>query len=177
VPAPPRRARKGGQPERLGSALGAFLRERHLATPLQIFRVRAVWPSVVGPQVAARSEPLSLRRALLTVAVADSAWLQELSFLRGELLTRLRERLPDVELKEIRLQVRTGAASIEAAPSPPPPPPQDPLAMPLAPEVSDALERLEDPLERIADRDLRRTVRRAFLANLQRKKPVPSGDR
>jgi predicted nucleic acid-binding Zn ribbon protein len=49
------------------------------------------WASAVGEAAAGRALPWTLREGVLTVRVASSAWLQELSLRRAEILTRLAE--------------------------------------------------------------------------------------
>ncbi|MBX7116863.1 MAG: DUF721 domain-containing protein [Myxococcaceae bacterium] len=50
-----------------------------------------LWASAVGAQIAAKSQPVSLRRGELLVEVSDERWLPELERQRGALLARFRE--------------------------------------------------------------------------------------
>lgn len=50
-----------------------------------------LWASAVGPQIAAKSQPVSLRNGELLVEVFDERWLPELESQRGALLARFRE--------------------------------------------------------------------------------------
>ena len=48
------------------------------------------WPSLVGPQIAAVTEPLLLQQdGTLVVMVKTHAWMQELTFLEPDLLRSL----------------------------------------------------------------------------------------
>lgn len=62
----------------------------------------ARWSGIVGPDLARRAVPRHLANRVLTVAVASSAWLHELSFLTAALVERFAEQVgPDV-VGEIR---------------------------------------------------------------------------
>lgn len=63
----------------------------------------AGWPAIVGPEVARRAVPKSFSGSALVVAVANSTWLQELSFLKGEILDRIAEAVGPGVVEEIRL--------------------------------------------------------------------------
>ena len=73
----------------MGRLLEKFLERQQLDSGVLFYRIRELWRDVVGPVSAARSVPSTLRDQVLTVAVADSAWLQELSFLKGDILRAL----------------------------------------------------------------------------------------
>ena len=52
-------------------------------------RVQASWTEVVGPVIAAESEPVSEREGTVTVACRSAVWAQELELLGGDLRERL----------------------------------------------------------------------------------------
>ena len=52
--------------------------------------IRAAWPTAVGPEVARRTEVVSIDRGVLQVRVPDSTWRRSLSRMRGQILGRLR---------------------------------------------------------------------------------------
>ena len=53
--------------------------------------VFARWNEVVGPQVAAHTEPLSLVQGALVIGVDDPAWASQLRYLGSDILRRLEE--------------------------------------------------------------------------------------
>ena len=65
-----------------------------------------LWAEAVGPQIAAKTNPLTLRAGELTVEVRDQQWLDELSSQRTALLSRLQARLGR-KLKVSRITFRT----------------------------------------------------------------------
>ena len=56
-------------------------------------RLAAVWPDVVGPEVARNAQPRTLRAGRLVVATSSSVWAQTLQHMAGEILPRLNEAL------------------------------------------------------------------------------------
>jgi predicted nucleic acid-binding Zn ribbon protein len=63
----------------------------------------ANWPTIVGQEVSSRAVPRSFNGKTLVVAVASSSWLQELSFLKAELLERLADAVGPGVVRDIRL--------------------------------------------------------------------------
>ncbi|MBK8480297.1 MAG: DUF721 domain-containing protein [Proteobacteria bacterium] len=84
-------------------ALRRLISRRGMSMSLRQHAVAARWAELVGHRIASHCWPLELRDGVLLVAVADSAWLQQLSFLRAELVVRIKTELPDCELESIRL--------------------------------------------------------------------------
>jgi predicted nucleic acid-binding Zn ribbon protein len=72
-------------------------------TPLAA--VQAIWPEAVGPQLAARAEPVAEREGEVTVECADAVWAQELDLMQAQLLERLHERLGETAPKNLRFRV------------------------------------------------------------------------
>jgi len=172
-----RRPGRPGRPKRpkshplpVGKVLGDLLRRRNLTEPLRIFELQRRWPSLVGAAAAARTWPTSLRQGLLVIHVADSTWVQELTYLKAELLTKIQSALTPEAVTEVRFYVREGASSPqpELPTGPDTESAEDPTQRPLAPEVSAALDAFENDLDQIQDPDLRRSIRRAFVEHLLR---------
>lgn len=169
-----RRPRRGiSRPELVGELLDRLLERRRFKGPMRIHRIRSAWWDMVGAMAAGRSNPASLEKGRLVVAVADSNWLQELTYLKQVILERVRAVVGEEAVTDVHFRVQPGAAT-----------PQDPgdhldeedqtdpeeelRKRPLAPEVASALSQLEDDLERVTDPDLRRAIRRAFIRHILR---------
>jgi predicted nucleic acid-binding Zn ribbon protein len=106
----------------LSRVLQQVLQRAEGAYPDQAHRVWEVWDQAVGPEVAERCRPLSLRSGRLTVAVTNAAWMQQLSFVRDSLRDAVNRALGVTVVKEVRLRM--------AEADPPPPPPRRPPAPP-----------------------------------------------
>src|SRR5687767_15611533 len=99
--------RKKKRPEKLGDVMGNMLSKSGLSERMKQASVIPDWRSLVGPQIAKVTEPLSVtRQGTLFVAVTTNAWMTELSLMEPELLRRLNERAGRLQVKKIRWQIR-----------------------------------------------------------------------
>lgn len=87
---------------RVGDLLPTVLKSIGLGQRLKEQEILGIWAQVVGEEVAARTQPLRVDRGVLYVRVDHSAWLQELHFMEKEILKKLKEKAPDIELVRIR---------------------------------------------------------------------------
>lgn len=89
-------------PEQIGVAmqplLDRFDREGHFA----IVRLAKAWPEIVGDTIARRTEIVSLKFHTAIVKVSGAMWIQELSLMKSQILTRVTERLGDDSVRELR---------------------------------------------------------------------------
>ncbi len=101
--------------EKLLDALG-------LATVAAQARLAGSWREVVGPLLAAKTCPARLKGGVLTVFAVSSAWAQELSLSRTEVLERIGAVLGPGKVREVRVSVgpmqedECGAAPREETP-------------------------------------------------------------
>ena len=77
-------------------------------------RIWLVWDDAVGAQIAAKARPVSMRDGMLTVAVANSPWMQQLTFLKQGIIDKLNEQLGYELVRDIFLK----AGQVEAPPLP-----------------------------------------------------------
>lgn len=122
-------------------------------------RVFGAWATLVPRRVAQNTRPVRLRRGILVVHTATSAWSNVLSLEGGQILAALHKRLPEVPVKKLLFRVGPLPPMTLPAekPSHPPPPPLTEL-----PEV------VARELVRIGDDDLRSAVARAAAVGLRR---------
>lgn len=118
------------------------------------------WSDSVGESIAAHSRPIGLNsRGILTVAVADAIWSQEVTARAEELVEKLAATVAGSEIRGLKTrvadQVFSGAQDEPSAPPPPPPSEADrAAAQRLAGGISDPAVR--DAVERAAAADLSR---------------------
>ena len=92
----------------ISGVLPALLRELGLESGIMGWRAVREWPDAVGPQVARRTHAVSFQDGTLVVEVEGSAWLQELSILKRELLRQLNRRLGASHVSDIRFMYTRG---------------------------------------------------------------------
>jgi len=91
------------RPSALGDVLAGVLQESGLADRVEQAAILPEWGELVGPQIAAVTEPRSVAAdGTLWVAVRTHAWMTELSLLEPELLRKLATRPLRSPIRRIR---------------------------------------------------------------------------
>lgn len=67
-------------------------------------KIWLVWDRAVGKQIAARARPVSFRDGVLTVAVANAPWMQQLNFLKKGIMEKLNAQVGEELVLEIYLK-------------------------------------------------------------------------
>jgi predicted nucleic acid-binding Zn ribbon protein len=95
--------RRNKRPQPISSAISNFLEQAGIRDRVEQATVVPEWPSLVGTQIAAVTEPLSVTSdGILFVAVKTHAWMSELSLLEPELLASLNRAGGRAPVKKIR---------------------------------------------------------------------------
>jgi predicted nucleic acid-binding Zn ribbon protein len=83
---------------------------RHLGVPetSTLPSLTEVWDELVGPSMAERTEPVTVRHGTLVVRVDDPAWAAQVRWMEAQLLERLRKTPAFASVE--RLDVRVGPA-------------------------------------------------------------------
>jgi predicted nucleic acid-binding Zn ribbon protein len=99
-----RRQRPGGgysgarpderDPAPLASILGTAMAELGWVGPLAHARLMGQWASVVGAEIAARCQPVSLVEGELKVSAESTAWATQLRLMAPQILARIARELP-----------------------------------------------------------------------------------
>ena len=98
---------KRRKPERVSDVIAGFLKQSGLGARVHQAAVIPEWPTLVGPQVAAVTEPRSVTPdGTLFVWVTTNAWMTELSLLEPELLGALNAKPDRKPVRRIRWQLR-----------------------------------------------------------------------
>jgi predicted nucleic acid-binding Zn ribbon protein len=96
-----------GPPEHVGAIVAGFLRSSGLDKRVAQAGIIPEWPRLVGPQVAAVTEPLRIAaNGTLFVAVATNPWMNELSLLEPQLLAAINVVPGREPVRRIRWQVK-----------------------------------------------------------------------
>ena len=99
---PPRKTR----PQPIAAAISQFLEQSGLRDRVEQATVVPEWPTLVGAQISAVTEPLSVTAdGVLFVAVRTHAWMSELSLLEPELLASLNRNADRPPVRKIRWQL------------------------------------------------------------------------
>lgn len=97
---------KSKRPQRIHVALESFLDQSGLRRRVEQAAVVPEWPSLVGPAIAAVTQPLSVTAdGTLFVAVKTHAWMTELSLLEPQLLASINDQRKRSAVRKIRWQL------------------------------------------------------------------------
>lgn len=115
-----------------------------------------VWDAAVGEQIARRARPVAIRDGLLTVAVSNAPWMQQLTYLKKRIIDALNAAVGEELVRDILLK----AGRLEEAPQPQP---HQPRKRPLS-----AAERQQvaDQAAAVADPELREAFERLMARHL-----------
>jgi predicted nucleic acid-binding Zn ribbon protein len=95
--------RGSGKVTPLGNALEQWKEQEGVTARLGEAEVVNRFAELVGPAVAARAEPVSLRRGKLVLKVTESAWRHQLLYMRRQLIGRINGALGQTVVREIVL--------------------------------------------------------------------------
>ncbi len=91
------------------SFLGDVLKEQlakmsgHSVAPM--ISLKNSWSGIVGATIAAQSEVLYIKNKVLHVSVKSSAWHQELTFMKLQIKSKVRDLLKDESVEDVRFRV------------------------------------------------------------------------
>lgn len=154
------------------SILEAVAQRLGLSPKLMEQRIAREWVEIVGEQIAAHTRPEALRSRRLCVLVDHSVWMQQLSFLKPDLLRRIRVQTGGETV--IDLVFRIGDLSKYPLPE------QTATGHAVLPDFEPSLQMLRDaePLtSKISDPDLRDRFTKAIAKALVSAPSAPVTDR
>ena len=97
------------QPSAIGDVLSGLLKHSGIAARIEQAGLIPEWPALVGPQIAAVTEPVSIAAdGTMFVHVTTNAWMMELSMMEPELLSALNGKSGRAPVKKIRWVIRRG---------------------------------------------------------------------
>jgi hypothetical protein len=143
----------------LPDILSRFLKTHGMAIPMLEFKLQQHWPEIVGEHVARHTWPDSVRHRKLYLVAENSVWLQQLLFLKPELLAKINDAADGEALTEIVLRVGT-VPSPDAGESPSPHP--APSEQKEAGTSGEARAAIEAAVQGIADPDLQARLKVLF---------------
>ena len=84
-----RRRRRQKDLLKLGDVLQRTLKRREVFVPFEDRKLLEIWRQSVGPQIATRTHPENIRRGTLFVKVATSVWMQQLQYMKKEIIEKM----------------------------------------------------------------------------------------
>ena len=163
-PTNPNRPRRSLETRSARDAVTQVLALYGIADEIRAERVLTEWAELVGPKISSRTRPYGVTERVLVIEVASSAWLHELTMLKGQILTGLHLRMGAPRLfDDIRFKLAGGRGR---------PPPQRPRARPERPDPAPAVpatgvarEKIVREVEAVDDLELRELIARVRIGN------------
>jgi hypothetical protein len=121
-------------------------------------RAYALWARAAGEQVARATTVRAFKRGVLTVECESSVWTNELSYLSGEILSRMSAMDPGNPVRKLRFRVRRAPEAQEETPAAAK---NTERGEPLRPEEVSAA---REAAEGVADERLRAAIQAALRA-------------
>jgi len=146
--------------QRIDEILARALKKRQVPFRQEDRQLREVWAKAVGPQIASQSRPDYLRREILLVKVANSVWMQQLHFLKEEIIGKVNTVLGKESVKDIRFAIGQ---------LPPSPDQNHEAVLPAlstVPLKKRDKKMIDTCLETLADQELKEVVRRVMIKEI-----------
>lgn len=89
----------------IGHVLKAVLRTCRPAAEIELAGVWKIWDETVGPAIAQNAQPQAFKRRLLLVHVSNSTWMQQLRFLKKDLIVQLNQALGNACIEDIKFKI------------------------------------------------------------------------
>jgi hypothetical protein len=148
--------------ETIKTILDSFFQRQKLDSGLKGFRVFDIWEESVGTQIARHSKPKGFRDHTLWVTVDNSIWMQQLTFLEGQLKEKLNQMMGSSLVEKIRFQIgEIHSSSPETS---------ERASLPVWQEVEpeDAVkEDIEKEVAMLKDEELKTRLKRLFRKSVQ----------
>jgi len=91
----------GSRPVRVDALLSQVLAKHGVQKQVERMSLLALWPEVVGEQLAAVTRVRGVDESTLLVEVRSSAWIMELSLMKDRFLDRVNARLEEAPIDRI----------------------------------------------------------------------------
>jgi predicted nucleic acid-binding Zn ribbon protein len=97
--------KKMDKPAPLGTILQQAIEASRIDVDLDAYRLWQQWKDVVGPAIAENTRPEVIKGKLLVVHVSSAPWMQQLQFLKPELIKKLNETIGKEVVGDIRFKI------------------------------------------------------------------------
>ena len=100
-----RRRKQKTQLQPIGDVLFSILKKRGMAVKIEENALFKFWPKAVGPQIASKTKPDSLKGGTLFVKTVSPVWVQQLHFVKEDIREKLNQLSGKDKVTEIRFSL------------------------------------------------------------------------
>ena len=97
--------RRQAPPENVGSILERVFSSLNLGIKVKQYQIWDVWDGVVGEAIARQAQPHQIRNMVLWVTVSSSTWMQQLEFMKKQIVNRLNHSIGEEVIKDIHFRI------------------------------------------------------------------------
>ena len=97
--------KKMDKPEPLATVLQQAIQASRIDVDLDTHKLWQQWKEVVGQAIAENASPEAIKGKLLLVNVSSAPWMQQLQYLKPELIEKLNESLGKKVVGDIRFKI------------------------------------------------------------------------
>jgi len=95
------------RPAAVADLLAAIFKDKPAGKRLHEGKIWLVWDMAVGEQIAAHARPVGFRDGVLNVAVDSAPWMQQLTYLKKQIVAKLNKRLGEELVIDLFLKAGT----------------------------------------------------------------------
>ena len=148
----------------IGDILQKVLKKRNIPLKAVDRHLVDLWRRTVGPQIAARTLPDTVKRGVLYVLVSSPVWLHQLQFMKEVILRKMNELSGSEKIRGLFLSIgEIPPSPAEATAHPPPAQATPPLAKRDRDVMSESLDSIRDP-------ELKDILERAMTSEISRRR-------
>ena len=92
-------------PENVGPILERLFSSLNLGIKVKQYQIWDVWEGVVGEAIARQTQPHQIRNMVLWVTVSSSTWMQQLEFMKKQIVGRLNDCIGEKVITDIRFRI------------------------------------------------------------------------
>ena len=89
----------------IGQVIREILNKNRMQTDMSLIRVWDIWEKAVGTAIAMNTQPAAFKGDLLIVHANSSSWLQQLRFLKGDIILKVNQHLGQTKVKDIKFKI------------------------------------------------------------------------
>jgi|SaaInl8_200m_RNA_FD_contig_21_1661934_length_579_multi_6_in_0_out_0_2 predicted nucleic acid-binding Zn ribbon protein len=97
--------RNNSNPVHIGAILTEVLKNCHSESYAELMHLRTSWESIVGRGIAGNTKPVAFKGKLVFVNVLSSIWLQQLQFLKKDIIRNINDTLGHNFVEDIKFNV------------------------------------------------------------------------
>ena len=92
--------------DNLGDLLSGILERLDIASKIEQYRAIELWKEVVGENISKNATATRIKDKVLYVGVSNSSWMQQLHFLKEDIIDALNKKIGSEIVKDIRFYLK-----------------------------------------------------------------------